>query len=134
MRAAGRTSLLAATAGTLAAALAACTGPGPGEKDTEYASVDDLHASATTAGLTCFDYVPVDSAGEPVELAECDGDTLLAVFDETVDEEEFVALLPRTPESEEEAALVGPNWVVVGGVGDLMETQAGIGGEMDSDR
>lgn len=134
MRAARRTALLAVPAGALVAALAACSGSGPGEKDTEYASAEDLRESATTAGLTCLEYVPVASDEEVVELGECDQDTLLAVFDDSVDEEEFVGLLPRTPESEGQAALVGPNWVIVAGVDDLMETQAGIGGDMDSDR
>lgn len=134
MRATRRTLLLAATAGTLVAALAACSGSGPGEKDTEYASVQDLRESATTAGLTCLEYATVASDEETVELGQCDQDTLLAVFDDSVDEDEFVGLLPRTPESEGQAALVGPNWVIVADVDDLEEAQAGIGGDMASDR
>jgi hypothetical protein len=134
VRGARRTLLLAVPVAALVGVLAACSGSGPGEKDTEYSSVDDLRESATTAGLTCLDHAPLDSDEETVELGECDGDTLLAVYGDSVDEEEFVGLLPRTPESEGQAALVGPNWVIVADVDDLEETQAGIGGDMDSDR
>jgi hypothetical protein len=34
---------------------------------------------------------------------------------------------------EGQAALAGPNWVVLGDTGDLLETQAGIGGDFLSD-
>ncbi|MDF2806126.1 MAG: hypothetical protein K0S43_1072 [Cellulosimicrobium sp.] len=113
--------------------LAACSGPGPGEKDVEYDSLDALHESATTAGLTCLSFTPEDSGSPDVELGECDDTTLLAVFADGVDEDEFLGLLPVEPAEEGQAALAGPNWVVLGDTGDLLETQAGIGGDFLSD-
>lgn len=114
--------------------LAACSGPGPGEKDVTYDSLDALHESATTAGLTCLSFVPEDTGTPDAEMGACDDTTLLAVFADDVDEAEYFALLPETPAAEGEAALVGPNWVIVGDTGDLLETQAGIGGDFASDR
>ncbi|MTG88750.1 hypothetical protein GJV82_07310 [Cellulosimicrobium sp. BIT-GX5] len=114
--------------------VAACSGPGPGEKDVEYDSLDALHEAATTAGLTCLSFVPEDSGTPDVELGTCDDTTLLAVFAGGVEEAEFLRLLPVEPSEEEQAALAGPNWVVVGDTGDLLETKAGIGGDFLSDR
>ena len=118
----------------LAVLLGACSGPGPGEKDVAYGSLDELHEAATTAGLTCLSFTPEDSGTPDVELGECDDTALLAVFADDVAEEDFLGLLPPTSETEGEAALVGPNWVVTGDVDDLEETQAGIGGDLVSDR
>ncbi|MBN0038894.1 hypothetical protein JN535_01745 [Cellulosimicrobium cellulans] len=112
---------------------AACSGPGPGEKDVEYDSLDALHRAATTAGLTCLSFTPEDSGTPDVELGACDDTTLLAVFADGVAEDEFLTLLPIEPSEEEQAALAGPNWVVLGDTGDLLETQAGIGGDFLSD-
>ncbi|QJW34961.1 hypothetical protein [Cellulosimicrobium protaetiae] len=117
----------------LAGFLAACSGPGPGEKDVEYDSLDALHEAATTAGLTCLSFTPEESGSPDVELGECDDTTLLAVFADGVEEDEFLGLLPVEPTEEDQAALAGPNWVVLGDTGDLLETQAGIGGDFLSD-
>jgi len=126
-----------ATVGLLAlgaaGVLAGCSGPGPGEKDVAYDSLDALHESATTAGLTCLSFVPEDTGSADVELGACDDTTLLAVFADGVDEDEFLALLPTQPAEEEQAALAGPNWVILGDTGDLLETQAGIGGDFLTD-
>ena len=113
--------------------LAACSGPGPGEKDVEYDSLDALHRAATTAGLTCLSFTTESTDSEDVELGACDDTTLLAVFADGIAEDEFLALLPRQPTEEGEAALAGPNWVVLGDTGDLLETQAGIGGQFLTD-
>lgn len=136
MRTTHRTGHGLAAAGTIlgvGAALAACSGSGPGEKDVTYDSLDALHEAATAAGLTCLSFTPEDSGTPEVELGECDDTTLLAVFGDGIDEDEFLGLLPLEPTEEEEGALVGPNWVVVGDTGDLLETQAGIGGDFASD-
>ncbi|WP_435737970.1 hypothetical protein V5D56_05070 [Cellulosimicrobium sp. PMB13] len=135
MRTARRAALPLALASLTAAALvSACSGPGPGEKDTTYDSVADLQSSAKTAGLTCLSFTETDSGSPDVETGTCDDTALLAVFADGVAEEDFVSMLPPTPEIEGEAVLVGPNWAIQGDVDDLEETQAGIGGEMISDR
>jgi hypothetical protein len=117
----------------VAGLLTACSGPGPGEKDVAYESLDALRESATAAGLTCLAFTPEEAGTPEVELGECDDTTLLAVFADDVDEDEFLALLPRQPAAEEEAALAGPNWVILSDTDQLVETQAGIGGEFLSD-
>lgn len=117
----------------LVGALAACSGPGPGDKDVEYDSLDALHHAATSAGLTCLSFTTESTDSADVELGACDDTTLLAVFADGIAEDEFLALLPRQPTEEGEAALAGPNWVVLGDTGDLLETQAGIGGQFLTD-
>ena len=118
----------------LAGILAACSGPGPGGKDVEYDSLDALHESATAAGLTCLSFTTEDSGSPDVEIGECDDTTLLALFTDGVDEDEFLGLLPRQPAEEGEGALAGPNWVILSDTSQLVETQAGIGGTFLPDR
>lgn len=134
MRTARRAVVPLGAVGLLAALAGACSGPGPGEKDTTYDSVDDLQRSATTAGLTCLSFTPTDSGSADVETGTCDDTALLAVFADGVAEEDFVALLPPTPAIEGDAVLVGPNWAILSDVDELEETQAGIGGDMVPNR
>ncbi len=136
MRTTNRTGPRLVAAGSIlgvVGVLAACSGSGPGEKDVAYDSLDALHEAATAAGLTCLSFVPEDTGSPDVDLGECDDTTLLAVFADDVDEGEFLELLPRQPTEEDEGALVGPNWVILSDTDQLLETQAGIGGDFASD-
>ena len=107
--------------------LALLAGCAAGEPSIE--GVRDLRSVMEDAGYECPEYAETEDPVNALEAAECSPTTVILVFESQEDIErqldDYAAFGDIIGE-----VLVGPNWIVNGDLGPMLDLQEEIGGEI----
>jgi hypothetical protein len=107
--------------------------PTPETKDVSYATIDEFRDAVVDAGVDCSGFSERTGMAHAAAGADCSSATVIMIFSSESQRDEQVATLKSfAVDDEGRPLLVGPNWVVNGGIGDLEKLQAAIGGMIDT--